>query len=345
MRKLNSNINVDNSNPAYPNGRIKNNTGAGNGTPVNESVYGDIHVNKDKLMDLYGIIANGLPDNETNGYQIIDAIRALASKNDFILPLSNNAGVLSVPIKLGFMLENEQVVCKAGFDLASQTQIKGSDTTTFAFTANGSFKANEYVRLIKTSAGVTLVRLADDVSLDDMILNLSYLKKCTQAEENVGIIDTKGTTPLSNLTAFIKRVNGSDSPTYLAGASQNGLYPNTHFNIVAGLNLPRNIGFFGGLDVGNSSGSLASKGGDCVSATATAGTNISQVVVTLANAMDDTNYLVEMSIQGMSSDPSNDQNITCPIFVPINATQFSFRISEIVAQTQNLRVHFKVTQL
>jgi hypothetical protein len=161
MRKLNSSINVITSDPAFPNGRIRNNTGTGNGTPVNEQVYGDIHTNKDKLLDLYGIDANGLPDNETNGYQYIDALRALASKNDFILPLTNNAGVLSVPIKLGFMVENEQVICKAGFDLGVQTEIKGLDASTFSFTSNGSFKTNEYVRLIKTSSGIQLVILAD----------------------------------------------------------------------------------------------------------------------------------------------------------------------------------------
>ncbi len=163
MRKLNVNPNVITSDPNYPNGRIRNNTGTGNGTPVNEAVYGDIHVNKDKLMDLYGITPNNLPDNEANGYQIIEAYRALASKNDFILPLTLNTGVLSVPIKIGFMLENEQVICKAGFNMTTETQIKGSDNVTYTFTANGSFKTGEYVRLIKKASSIELVILCDYV--------------------------------------------------------------------------------------------------------------------------------------------------------------------------------------
>ena len=81
MRKLSSNSNVIISDPNYPNGRVRDNTGTGNGTPVNEGVYGDIHVNKDKLMDLYGIESNGLPDNEANGYQIIEALRFI--ENNF----------------------------------------------------------------------------------------------------------------------------------------------------------------------------------------------------------------------------------------------------------------------
>ena len=52
--------NIDNSQPlVYPNGRIQDNTGSGNGTPVNNYVYSDLHEMKDKLMRLYGVIPNG----------------------------------------------------------------------------------------------------------------------------------------------------------------------------------------------------------------------------------------------------------------------------------------------
>ena len=190
MRKLINQQNIDNSNPFdYPFGRIRNNTGSGNGTPVNERVYGDVHTNIAKLMSLYGINGNDLPDNETNGYQIIDALIALASKNDFIQPLTLNSGIINIPIKLGFMLENEQVVCKAGFNLGSETQIKGSDNVTFSLTTNGSFLINEYVRLIKTSAGVTIVRLSDDTSLGAMVDLLGYLKATTLINEYGGTIN------------------------------------------------------------------------------------------------------------------------------------------------------------
>ena len=57
MIPLQSNANVDNSDPTnYPDGRLKDNTGTGNGTPVNRSVYSDIHSNISKMMRLYGII-------------------------------------------------------------------------------------------------------------------------------------------------------------------------------------------------------------------------------------------------------------------------------------------------
>lgn len=344
MRKLNSNLNVDNSNPAYPNGRIKNNTGAGNGTPVNESVYGDIHVNKDKLMDLYGIIANGLPDNETNGYQIIDAIRALASKNDFILPLSNNAGVLSVPIKLGFMLENEQVVCKASFDLASQTQIKGSDNVTLSFTSNGSFKTNEYVRLIKTSSAVQLVRLVDDVSLEQMTSDLLFLKKASQSEENAGAIDTVATTPKVNKIAYALRTIGADSVNYLATAIRNGLYPQAHFNIIQNLNVPINVGWFSGYNIDGTSGTL-SVSGDVASAVYSPIIDVNGVLVTMANAMPNTNYKINISIESIGTSPLNDINAGAPEFRIVSTTQFYFIIGELSAAVQNLKIHIEAKKL
>ena len=217
MRILSSNPNVDNSDLVnFPDGRIKDNDGSGNGTGINERTNGDIHQTISRLMRKYGIIPNNLPDNVTNGFQIVEAIQALASKNDFVLALTDVGGVLSVPIKFSFMDENESVICKSGINLASQTQIKGSDATTFNVTYVGSFKNNEYVRVIKTASGVTIVRLADAVSLDAMVAELNFLKKANQTEENAGAIDTVATTPLSNKTTFLKRVNGVDSDDYLA---------------------------------------------------------------------------------------------------------------------------------
>lgn len=344
MRKLSNNPNVILSDSNYPNGRIRNNTGAGNGTPVTEGVYGDIHVNKDKMMDLYGITPNNLPDNEANGYQIIEAHRALATKNDFVLPLSLSSGVLVVPIKIGFMLENEQVVCKASFNLASETQIKGSDNVTLNFTANGSFKTNEYVRLIKNASTITLVRLVDNTSLDAMVGDFNYLKKASQSEENAGTIDTKATTPLSNLTAFIRRVIGADSGSYLATSSRNGLYPQAHFNIVAGLKLPINSGFFSGLNISATSGSLA-VGGNITSATCQAVADGYGVLVTMANAMPNMDYKCVFDIESLGTSVVSDVNAGVPQFRKISVTQFYFIIGEFSSAAQNLKVHIEVKPL
>lgn len=344
MRPLNTNPNVDNSDLSnYPGGRIKNNTGSGTGTPVNERVYGDIHQMIAKLMRLYNITPNNFPDNETNGFQNVDALRALASKNDFVLPLSVSSGILSVPIKLGYMQDNEQVVCRASIDYTSETQIKGSDVTTFTLSVQGSFLQNEYVRLIKTSAGVTLVRLADNVSLDEMVSYFNYLKKATLLEEYAGAIDTSATTPLSNLAAFLRRVNGVDSTDYLADSTQNGLYSIAHFNIVSNLRIPSNIGWFSGLNIGATSGTLTVSG-DVVSAECMVVGDSRGVLVTLANATPNINYKVRCDVESNATSVINDLNAGCPMIRKISTTQFYFVIGEFSPATQNLKVYIETIQ-
>lgn len=350
MRKLNSSINVDNSDLAnYPDGRIKNNTGTGNGTPVNEIVYGDVHQTRMKLMRLYGIEANGLPDNETNGFQEIESLRALATKNDFILPITLASGVLNVPIKLGFMLENEQVVCKAGVDYDSETQIKGLDATTFSASVLGSFKVNEYVRLIKTASGIVLVRLADNTSLDSMVGFLEYLKKATQTEENAGLIETKSTTPLSNLTAFVRRVIGVDSGSYLATAIRNGLYPKEHFEIVENIgdSPVKNIGWCSGVDIGGMTvGASLPVSGDITSAVVENSGQVgnTQIILKMANAMANTNYFVRIHIQSEGTF-GIDNDLYPPVFKTTSTTQFQIMIAEPSGGVQNLKFHFEVVQI
>ena len=348
MRILSSNPNVDKSDLVnFPDGRIKDNDGIGNGTGINERTNGDIHQTISRLMRKYGIVPNDMPDNVTNGFQIVEAIQSLASKNDFVLALTDVGGVLSVPIKFSFMDENESVICKSGINLASQTQIKGSDATTFNVTYVGSFKNNEYVRVIKTASGVTIVRLADAVSLDAMVAELNFLKKATQTEENAGTIDTKATTPLTNLTAFVRRVIGVDSVNYLATALRNGLYPKEHFAIVAGIGASpvKNIGWFSGLDVGGSVGALAFSGNitSAVASVPTGGDSF--ILVTLQNAMSDTNYYVRAFVQGESSNINNDNDVCIPVFKPMSTTQFQMAVREVGTVVQNLKVHLEVVQL
>jgi hypothetical protein len=347
MRPLNGNPNVDNSDLTnYPDGRIKNNDGSGNGTGVNEQTNGDIHQTISKLMRLYGITPNGLPDNVTNGYQIIEAVKALASKNDSIYAITDVSGVLSVPIKLSFMLTNESIICKSGINLGAQTQIKGSDAVTFTLTNEGSFKTNEYVRLIKTSGGVTLIRLADAASLDAMVNDFLYLKKASQAEEDAGIIDTKATTPLKNLTAFIKRVIGADSGSYLATAIRNGLYPKEHFVIVdaIGANPVKNYGTIS-LDVGGSSGSIARDGNITAANAVSSGGSDTIVTVTLQNTMSSSNYYVRTFLQGQSANINLDNDVCCPVFKVISTTQFEIAFREITGNVQAIRAHMEVVQL
>lgn len=340
--------NIDNSSPSvYPNGKIQDNTGSGNGTPVNNYIYSDLHEMKDKLMRLYGLDYNGLPDNEINGFQLVDALRALASKNDFILDLTDSSGVLQIPIKLGFMLQKESVLCLSGVDFSAQTQIKGLDNVTYTISVVGGFKSGEYVRLIKTVSGITLIREVDAVSLDLATGEFGYLKKANQTEENAGTIDTKATTPLVNKVAFARRVNGVDSDTYLATTSQNGLLSSEDKIIIDsfGGSPIKNKGTVSNIEVdGMTVGSSLPVSGDITSAIVTVDVgSVSIIRCTVSNALIGTNYKVRMDIES-NGDQSTDSRTGGPTFKIISSTQFDVGISETTGGSQNLKLHIETIQ-
>jgi microcystin-dependent protein len=126
--KLNA-PNIDNSQPSlYPDGRIKDNTGANNGTPVNELVYGDLHEFFAKMMRDSGITYNNLPDNEANGYQLFEAMRKIASKSDLMKSVTQaTVDTLSIPVNINALKEDEFMLFRAGLNSSSAFQfIKGN---------------------------------------------------------------------------------------------------------------------------------------------------------------------------------------------------------------------------
>lgn len=80
-------VNVSAANSDYPNGDITDDTGAGDGTPLDQISHSDYHQTFREFLTLAGITPNGLPDNVTNGYQYIEAMQKV---------LKNYIGVLII---------------------------------------------------------------------------------------------------------------------------------------------------------------------------------------------------------------------------------------------------------
>lgn len=345
MRKLSTNPNIDNSDPAnFPDGRIKNNTGAGDGTPVDERVYGDIHQLIAYLMRRYNIVPNELPDNVTNGYQIAEAFKALPAKNDFIIPLSSASGVLQTNVKLGSVEENEYFICLASNDYSSETQIKGTDSGVFSVTTNQPFKSGEFVRMVKKASVVEISRLVDFNNIDAVVAAYNFLKAATYSQEIAGTSNQVATNPLSNALSFVERVNGSSSSMSLATALRNGLYSKEHFEIVSNLGTPdlRNKGFFSGLDLGGTPvGQNLTVGGDVLTAVVTNSVdNFSIVRCTLRNSMPNNNYKINISLESQGSF-NNDTRTLSPMFKIINNNTFDIACREYNQNTQNLKFHLE----
>lgn len=346
--------NINLSDPSnYLNGRIKDNTGSGNGTPVNERVYGDFHQTMAKLMSLAGLVYNDLPDNETNGYQLVESIKQLASKNDYNYELSSSNGFLTLPVRVNKLQINEIIRAKAGVNKGAETSLRGTlDNNTKAVTYLGDFKVNEYVRIINLSGSLVVIREVDAFNLGTLIDELEYLKGATQTEEDAGSIDTKATTPKTNKTTFGKRINGTQSNNYLASTSQNGLLSKEFWNIINGIGTPalKNRGSFVLGDINNSNnpvGTVFVSSGDITTAekvSASGTSNADLIKLTFANAMDSTNYKLDITVQSLGTiDYDNDFH---PIVFKVKTTNSAeVFIQELSNITQNIKIHIDVIQL
>lgn len=76
-RKLEDQVNVDAPSGDYPYGRIRDDNGTGNGTPLTEAVHGDYHQFFARLLAISGVVANDMPDNNANGFQYYLALQAV----------------------------------------------------------------------------------------------------------------------------------------------------------------------------------------------------------------------------------------------------------------------------
>jgi hypothetical protein len=68
--------NVDAPTADYPNGRVRDKVGATIGTTYTEALHGDIIQLFQKMLIDAGVTENNLPDNVTNGYQLLEALNA-----------------------------------------------------------------------------------------------------------------------------------------------------------------------------------------------------------------------------------------------------------------------------
>jgi hypothetical protein len=161
----------------YPNKRIRNNDGSGNGTPVDESVYGDIHEFFGKVMRDAKEDYNDLPENTTNGYQLYDSMMSLAGKNDLIKTLGKiNDNTLSISIKIGSLKQDESILFKSLVDSTNAMQsIRGNDNIIKPLLILGGFSNGQTVRMINNSNNITLVGLYDSQNVPNLATQLTTI--------------------------------------------------------------------------------------------------------------------------------------------------------------------------
>lgn len=351
--------NIDKSDLAnYPNGQILDNTGGpGTGTPIIRITASDMWMLPDKLMRLAQIPYSGNFDNESNGYQFVNALIALASKSDYIQALGTTADILQLPnINLDILNLDEKLICQAATNWTVETQIKGSTATLLTVTITRQYKAGDYLMMRRTSGGVTLVCIITYDNLNVVVNELSYLKAAANSDEDTGTSVAKATTPASNKYIFTKRVTDPTAAIpFLVSTTTPGLMSAADKVALNSFSSPvKNVGFFSGVDVGGGTvGAFYTPGGDITQAQITAiipntGGNLpgggSQILVTMAHAMANTNYFVRMFLQSQGT-LSRDTACAAPVFIPLTTTTFTLAIGDVLGGVQNLKIHCEVVQL
>ena len=179
----------------FPHGAILNETDIADGTPVIREIYNDILANVYKLVELTGLTATGAQDSETNGYQVIEALRKLTNvQNDIEQVLGLSGTVWSVPLNLAILPNKYVFFARASdnYNPFTTYTFKGIGATQYPFISTTGFRSGDEIVVIFDTAGVR-------------VYSLSMI---TQASETIN-------TPMGNPLSY----NGGDVMYYFEDGS------------------------------------------------------------------------------------------------------------------------------
>ena len=168
----------------YPFGRLKDDTGTNDGTPICEENNGDIQETVTFFMNRAKITPNGLPDNVSNGYQIADAILEVAGKHDLIKNCEFIGANLVIGSRIDNMVVGEYLIQR--FTSSSDTQPTNGITkikfvndpllVDVLFTES-SLRNNSYLLIRKTTETLfSCTTLVTGVVLQDVYDKIDYLE-------------------------------------------------------------------------------------------------------------------------------------------------------------------------
>lgn len=92
MKLLQNKPNVDAPDATYAQGSMRDDSGSGDGTNGDTEFMTDYVQTWEKIFAESGLTANGLPDNDSNGYQLYQAFRLLTKPYKVYTALFSQAG-------------------------------------------------------------------------------------------------------------------------------------------------------------------------------------------------------------------------------------------------------------
>ena len=103
MKLTSTKTNVTAPSADYPYGDIKNNSGVGDGTPVDREFLTDYVQFFERMMNLSGLTANNLSDNNSDGFQLYEAFRRITGPyNSYVATLTQTGTSAPVATIMGY---------------------------------------------------------------------------------------------------------------------------------------------------------------------------------------------------------------------------------------------------
>lgn len=155
----------------FPDSTIVNETSSQEGTPVVREIYGDFVTNFYAFLRDRKITANDIEDNETNGYQIIQALKRNISAVDLELSMDRDVNGWFLNIDFSFIDAKTVLIARtskglydpqsgsAGSILSNFT-IRGTDGVIFNQFSSTGFNAGDEVAIILNGNNTRIISLS-----------------------------------------------------------------------------------------------------------------------------------------------------------------------------------------
>lgn len=224
--KLTNKLNTAPVSASYPFGNIKDRVGATPGTAVNTVNHADFHQFFEKMMNYAGITHNNLPDNQTNGFQLFEALLKVARQDLLTLTTdtwTSNSVFTSATFVSGASAGSTYIYINAfrsgGFTTISGVVVFQCDIATSAITTPNEM----YVDLVLVGAllpNTTSIPLANNIwGTGNIIPTLS----ASTFDGNFY--------PLYNISSSVLRLVFAPSQNIIAGTSLGGNFSITYKSI------------------------------------------------------------------------------------------------------------------
>jgi hypothetical protein len=177
----------DTNTSEFPDGQIRNKTETVTGTPVVREVYGDILTNIYKILRNAGIAPNELEDSETNGYQLLNALKIFANElNDLNQVVTVGATSLDVNFDFDSLPDNYVFIGKLTDNYVKNITytFSGTGVNTYSINASENIKLGSKVLIALNQSQIEVTSLESVKDYDALLTPFNGLLGFNSTDKN-----------------------------------------------------------------------------------------------------------------------------------------------------------------